>query len=442
MGFILYIIVVGISLMMFVVRREQKLALLIFYSMCLSSVRLDAYMYSSILTPSVCFLLSEITRLRNYYIQLKHTPFYYLFAMLVVATFVVYVTSPHLQGVKGMFIIFKTDFVLKYFSVLYALFSLGSFKGFKIAINTVYISILILTVFGILNQITHHAIFVDWALEGTATVNMNDAIEDAGARFTDSIRFRVQAMHQSPFVYGYICMFSSVLFVYAWRKCLLNRVKFLMAFGCCIFGIVVCGSRTVLLCSLICYVIYYLLVYGLSKNMQYVTIFLCLFYMCYLYIPVIHDKLQFIGSIFNDNSSVEGSSIEMRTMQFAAVLYHIKNHLLFGRGYEFFNIDLGWKDGKEGLLDKDLMGLEGIQFNLLLERGVMGLLVYAVFWLSMLCILYKYRKTDKQTCALCISVTIGYLMFSIMTGELGSLFYMGLILGMGMKMYYLTNRLS
>lgn len=137
------------------------------------------------------------------------------------------------------------------------------------------------------------------------------------------------------------------------------------------------------------------------------------------------------------NSDVGGSGIEMRLTQLAAVLYHIQGNFLFGRGYGFFNIDLGWNDGKAGLLDKDLYGLEGVQFSLLLERGLIGLIVYTVFWVSMLSIFYQYKKTDAQTCALCISITVGYLLFSIMTGELGSLFFAMLILGMGMKMHRL-----
>ena len=186
MGTILYIIIVGISLAMFVVRREQKLALLIFYSMCLSSVSIDAYTASSVLTPSVCFLLSEMRRFGKYYAQLKNTPIYYPFIMMLVASLVVYCTSPHLQGVKGLFTIFKTDFVLKYLAILYALFSLRDTKGFKTAVNTAFLSILVLTIFGILNQITRHAIFVDWAIQGATS--LNSVTEAAGAKFTDSTR--------------------------------------------------------------------------------------------------------------------------------------------------------------------------------------------------------------------------------------------------------------
>lgn len=439
MGFVLYIIIVGISLAMFVVRREQKLALLIFYSMCLSSVMADAYVGFSVLIPPVCFFLSEVRRFKAYYIQLKFTSFYNLFIMVLVASLIVYYMSPHLQGVKGLFTLFKTDFVLKYFSILYAFFSLKSAKGFKMAVDTVFVSIIILTAFGILNLITHHAIFVDWALDGASS--LNDVTKDAGAKFDNSSRFRVQAMHLNPFIYGYICMFSSVLFIFAWKRRLMQKPTFMIALGCCLFGILTCATRTVMFCSFMCYIVYYFITHQIQKKILYIVIFLCLFYLCYLYIPFIHDNLYFIGTMFesNANSEVEGSSIEMRLGQFAAVFYHIQSHFLFGRGYGFFYIDLGWSDGLEGLLDKDLFGLEGVQFELLLERGIVGLLVYVVFWLSMLCILYKYKKTDKQICALCISVTIGYLLFSIMTGELGSLFFMGLILGMGMKMQYLMS---
>ena len=215
----------------------------------------------------------------------------------------------------------------------------------------------------------------------------------------------------------------------------------MIALGCCIFGILTCASRTIMLCSLICHITYYLLTHQIKKKVLSIITFLGVFYMCFLYIPFIHDSLQFIGTIFEskENSDVGGSSLEMRLGQLVTVLYYIQGHLLFGRGYDFFNVDLGWSDGMEGLVDKDLFGLEGVQFALLLERGVIGLLIYVVFWISMLCIFFQMRKKDKHTGAMCISIIIGYLMFSAMTGELGSLFFMGLILGMGMKMLYLID---
>ena len=439
MGFILYIIIVGISLAMFVVKREQKLALLIFYSMCLSSVNTGAYIGASILTPSVCFLLSEVRRFGKYYTQLKSTTLFYPFVMMLAASFVVYCMSQNLQGAKGLFTIFKADFVIKYFAILYALFSLRNIMGFKMVVNTAFISILILTAFGMLNLITQHSIFVDWALEGATS--LNSVTENAGAKFTDSTRFRVQAMHLNPFVYGYICMFSSILFIYAWKKGFMEKAKYTIALGCCLFGIITCATRSIMLCSFICYATYYVLTHKIAKKIPHIIVFFMLLYAFYLYIPFVHEKLQFIGTMFGGeaDSEVRGSSIEMRLTQLAAVLYHVEGHFLFGRGYDFFRIDLGWEDGRDGLLDPDLEGLEGVQFSLLLERGVIGLLVYAIFWLSMLYLFYKYKKRDRQTCALGISIIIGYLLFSIMNGELGAPFFAGLILGMGMRIYSLNN---
>ena len=70
----------------------------------------------------------------------------------------------------------------------------------------------------------------------------------------------------------------------------------------------------------------------------------------------------------------------MRIVQFTAVLYHIKDHLLFGRGKDFFSIDLGFgEEGIKTLIDKDLLGLESVLMNLLLERGIVGVLFWCVF---------------------------------------------------------------
>lgn len=440
MGSILYIIIAGVSLAMFVVKREQKLALLVFYSMCLSSVRTDIYIGHSLLSPTICFLLSEISQLKSYYTQLKHTPLFYLLMMMAVATFVVYFKSPHLQGAKGLYTILREDLISKYFVILYALFSLKSTKGLKVVVNTAVISIAVLTAFGILNLITRHAMFVDWAIEGAAT--LTDITEQGGERFTDDpTRFRVQSMHLNPFTYGYVCMFASVLFIYVWEKHIVEKSKLIMVLMCCAFGIITCASRTVMLCSLFSYAVYYALTRNMAKKVLHIMAIGIMLYVCYLCIPVVHDQFQLIGSMFDKeaDSDVGGSSLEMRLLQLSTVLYYIQENILFGRGYGFFNIDLGWSDGLQGLVDKDLWGLEGVHLGLLLERGLVGLIVYVAFWTSMLYIFYQYRKTDVQTYALCVSITAGYLLFSFMTGELGSLFFVMLILGTGVKMHFIKE---
>ena len=57
------------------------------------------------------------------------------------------------------------------------------------------------------------------------------------------------------------------------------------------------------------------------------------------------------------NSSMSGSSIEMRVLQYTAVMNHVRT-IFFWRGLGLFFIDMGWSEGKQYLVDQDLFGLK------------------------------------------------------------------------------------
>ena len=78
---------------------------------------------------------------------------------------------------------------------------------------------------------------------------------------------------------------------------------------------------------------------------------------CWASIPFLQEKVNDILSIFDKNSSMSGSSIEMRVLQYTAVMNHVRDHFLLGRGLDYFFIDMGWSEGKQYLVDQDLFGL-------------------------------------------------------------------------------------
>lgn len=86
----------------------------------------------------------------------------------------------------------------------------------------------------------------------------------------------------------------------------------------------------------------------------------------------------------------------------------------------FFFIDLGWSDVVEnGITDRtDLAGLEGVIMSLLLERGFAGVLFYLTFYIMLFSAFLKYRKYDKQTCFIGISLLVAYTLFANSNGEL------------------------
>lgn len=67
--------------------------------------------------------------------------------------------------------------------------------------------------------------------------------------------------------------------------------------------------------------------------------------------------------------------------------------------------------------------------GLLLERGIIGLFSWAIFYVVILYKAFQYRKKDNLTAGICVTTIVVYLCFSNMTGELNSVFPTLLLVG-------------
>lgn len=436
MGDLLAIVVYVLCIMMFFVKREQKVAILFVYAICFSSVFVR---YSLVINPVVFFYLSEIRYIRQYLQAPRKYNLQFFIGVILISSLLLILNSPHLRSVKELLSYTKAELLYKYLLLFVPLVVMTKARQKMSFITPIFLSLLLLTFFGVLNLLFQHADFVDWAMEGQ---DLNSVMEDAGDKFADSERFRVQAMHFNPFDYGFICVALMLLFYYLRKKRLLNPLIFWVSMSCCLFGIVSCGCRTILLCMVLGFFCIYVMTHKLKRTICMVALFLTVLVIGYLNVPYITEKLDTkLFSIFDKHSDVGGSSITMRTYQLMAVLARISDHFYLGMGYKYFSIDLGWQDGPEGLIDEDLYGLEGIYLNLLLERGALGLLLYLLFMLILMKIFLSYRKSDLDTSTFGSSLCVVYLAFAFMTGELNSAFITFLLLGIGMK-FYSFNLLS
>lgn len=190
------------------------------------------------------------------------------------------------------------------------------------------------------------------------------------------------------------------------------------------FGIVTCGSRSVIITAIVSYLIYIILAKSLSKNIYIIFIATILSILSYNIFPVVSDKVDKTLTIFTDTSGnkVAGSNLDMRKTQYLTTFMYVKNNLLFGRGKDFFSIDLGWKDVNENrdLIMTDLAGLEGVLMSHLLERGFIGILFYLIFYATLVVKFINYIKTDKETSCIGLSILVAYLLFANSNGELNS----------------------
>lgn len=423
-----------LCLLMFRVERKYKLAILLLSAVCFNSVTIPFIPFGNArFILSICFFLSEWNYMKCHIKSLKKTILKTLILSVLIATVILAINSPHYDNLMQYIRLILMELVTKYFVICYAFVSIQKTQDLRLISQVSYYGLLILTALAVLNYITKHAVFIDEMLKGMELV---DVMEDAGSKFTYSERFRVQAMFFNPFDYGYICILLLLLNWYGYMKSFITKKRFYIIIGCCVFGIITCGCRTIILCCLIGVFIYMLFAFDFRKKTKYLIICLLCAIILFSSVPLLQEKFNEMLSMFDKNSSMSGSSIEMRILQYTAVWYHIRDHILFGRGLDFFNIDMGWGEGKQFLVDKDLFGLEGVMLNYLLERGVIGVCFYFFFYGCLLIFFINHNYNNRLVSALCIAILVTYLVFANMTGELSSAFPTLLILGCGVKLLY------
>lgn len=416
-----FVLILG--MLMFKLRLEYKIAIFFFSVICLDAVTIRFIPFGGAkFFLSMCFIGSELPHIKRRIKLLKVKKVFPLVLMMILATFVLAVNSAHYQSFIQILRLIIIELVAKYFVIWYAFIAIFSLKQFKPSFRAAYIALLILTAFGIINLIAKYAIWIDLNYQGME----GGTLGDLGRKFMEADRFRVQAMFQNPFNYGYICILMSLFFLYGHSNKIILKKQFYIAQFCCLFGIVLCGCRTIIICYIIGLLLFVYNAFPLKKWLGKALIVVIALVLSLPFIPNIDKYISYFAKAFNTSTisygnELGGSSIGMRVVQFTAVFYHVKDHLLFGRGKDFFIIDLGFgEEGTKTLIDKDLLGLENVLMNLLLERGIVGVLFWSIFYGTLLFWAIKLRKYDKYTYSLCFSLLIVYLTFSIMTGELNS----------------------
>ena len=411
MNSILYLILGVICILMFFVNRQKKYIFLLINYICLTSVTIPGIPFgNSLFIVPICFFLSELKNITYNYHNLS--PYIKkILLIMTIATIILQINSPHYNdSVFNTTRLIVSELITKYFVIAYAFISIKNFDEFHKISKSLYYALIILTIFGILNLITHSSILLNGI--------------DLGSSNSNNDRFRVQAMYINPFDYGYTCIALLYLIFLVYNKGFITLKEYYISIACCIFGIVTCGSRSVILTAIISYLIYIILSKSFSKKLYILFISTILSIASYNFIPSVNEKVNQTLSIFTDSSGnkVEGSNLDMRETQYLTTLFYIKDNPLFGRGRDFFYIDLGWKDINENrdLVITDLAGLDGVVMSLLLERGIIGVIFYFIFYITLFFKFIRYKKYDKETSCIGISIIIAYMFFANSNGELNS----------------------
>lgn len=427
MSFVLSIIVLVISFSMFLVNRRLKLAILLMSSICLDFASFRSISFGTA-NQMICFFLflSEFRYIKIYYKELKHTPIKWALGVITFSDMVMIVTSVHAHNAVTIIGIICGDLIVKYFVVAYGfiLFKTGYFKSLW---NTMFYSLLILSCIGVVNFVTKSNFHLS---TGVDTANQIAAFD----------RFRAMALFKFPFDYGYICVMTLLMSIYASKHKFLKRKRLIACYVCSGIGIVVCGCRTVFVLAVIVLVLYYMMNYSFRKALMMIGGLLVVGFIAYSSVSAVREKVNQTLTAFTLEKSDESGSSSLlgRLIQYDTAITLIHDHKILGRGYRYFINDLGYNKTGNGMYDlppdaRPLLGLEGAIMHLILENGYFGVICYLLFYLILMTYCYELRKRNRLDASMACLCLISFFLYGNMTGELDSAVITFLLAGFFMK---------
>lgn len=426
MKFVAIIVTLVCCGLMFFVKREWKAALLVMGAMTLTLVYVPGIpLHKANLLLQVAFLLSEWKSLPQHFNRLRHVPYLWIPLLIVTISALLAALTSQYEGIKG---IIQSELLFKYFALAYAFWAVKNEKSLKPVLQVSLYCLIVLTAFGALNYIQKNAIFVNALTEGKTSMIQEDV--SLGDVYTESSRFRVQSMFKSAFDYGYICTALLILHLHGWYRGVEGKIAFAIALACCSFGILICGCRIVWVSAIFSIACYSMWVFQMNRNVMYGIIAVILLIVSYNTIPAVEEKVNQVTDVFVEDSETGGSSIQMRMMQYVSVLIHTEGNewLGLGKGYWAHS----YAEDKESV--SGLYGVESVILQYLLEQGIIGLILWATFYSIIFFYFWRNRTKRKAITGLGASTLTLYLVYSIGTGELGSVYPTMLLLGMTMKM--------
>ena len=170
-------------------------------------------------------------------------------------------------------------------------------------------------------------------------------------------------------------------------------------------------------------------VFKLNRNVIYGMIAVMLLILSYNTIPAVEEKVNSVTDFFVEDRETEGSSIQLRMFQYMYVAIEIEGQEWLGLGKGYW----AYKYVEDPKSIRDLLGVESVILQTLLERGIVGLTLWVAFYTIIFRYFWRNRKRMRKLTGLGVGILTLYLIFSIGTGELGSVYPTMLLLGFVIK---------
>lgn len=287
-------------------------------------------------------------------------------------------------------------------------------KSIKYIKWALIVSITIAGVYGI--------VLTQWAGENPYISMLSDSFvlnnaAETYASFNDprldfSSAGKIQSTMIHPMTWSLILCFSLVVMIALWYK---TKSKLLWPLiGLILFNMLISGVRTGI-AAVALGGFYFLIRY---RKFKLILASIALIAVAAIVINSNEDLSNLFASftdVSGQNSDVSGSSIPMRINQFNGALKEMEGHELVGKGYE-------WSAYYQMLYGEHpvLLAFESLVFTVLCNSGIMGVLIWAAFFVMLFHVQRKIVKTKSSVYAMDAFVII-FLSYSIGTGEYGYL---------------------
>ena len=223
---------------------------------------------------------------------------------------------------------------------------------------------------------------------------------------------RISSVFTHPMLYG---LNLGLFFIYI-LYLLKNKPKILFIFSLfIIIAILTSGVRTSIGALLFTIIIILLF---LRKYKFFFVFFLGFLIFIYI-LPLISPGMgEYVMSIFSqEESTLKGSSIDMRLEQLEGCFEIVQNDLLLGKGY-------GWSKWYNATFGTHPTALwfESISFSTLVNTGLLGIILWIIFGIKY----HKYVKHNIVNPALQIvllTLFVYFITFCMITGEFGLTYF-------------------
>ena len=284
--------------------------------------------------------------------------------------------------------------------------------------NIIALASIFLFLYGIFCYLTMSNPYISFV---ESTFGMEDSVLRRMEEIRGGLEGRIQGTMQHALTWGGTCY---ILFCFFMSNGVIksNRLMLLLC-SLALINLFLSGSRSVLLALIISLVTYFFFV-GKAKRIKIIKYsFLVLPILLILvfisgfwekYQVLIESTLFFWDDSLEANSEIKGSSTSMRLEQLLYAIFMVKDSLLGGLGHGYV-IEYQQSEGFHPIL----LGFESLVLQKLVDNGILGLLLWLLFFAALFFLprkIKKKNKESKESSAVLCSYISGYLVFSLLTG--------------------------